>query len=350
MPLTSAELNGPAVPPGRRRQRRRRSFSYTVNDGNGGSDSQTVTLNITPVNDAPVNTVPSAQTMSEDGTLTFSSRQRQRHHHRRRRRRQQQRPGHAHRHQRRADPGRHGRPHGQRQRHGRRVTVTGSQANINTALNGLVFAPTGNFNGSANLTVTTNDQGNTGSGGALTDVDSVAITVNPVNDAPINTVPSAQTMSEDGTLTFSAANGNAIAVADVDAGSSQRPGHAGRQQRRADPRRHRRPDGQRQRHRHGDGHRQPGQYQRCPQRPGVRADRQLQRLGQPHGHHQRPGQHRLRRCPQRYRLRRHHGHPRQRRALRRRRQDRDRGRRLSATAPSDYPRRRMSTATHSPSP
>src|SRR4029450_378675 len=76
------------------------------------------------------------------------------------------------------------------------VTVTGSLANINTAINGLVFAPTGNFNGSANLTVTTNDQGNTGSGGAQTDVDTVAITVNAVNDAPVNTVPAAQTMSE----------------------------------------------------------------------------------------------------------------------------------------------------------
>src|SRR6185295_17216600 len=98
------------------------------------------------------------------------------------------------------------------------VTVTGSLANINTALNGLVFAPTGNFNGSANLTVTTSDQGNTGSGGAKTDLDTVAITVNAVNDAPINTVPAAQSMNEDGTLTFSAANGNAIAIADVDAG------------------------------------------------------------------------------------------------------------------------------------
>src|SRR5262249_36051543 len=70
------------------------------------------------------------------------------------------------------------------------------------------------------LTVTTNDQGNTGSGGALSDVDSVAITVNAANDAPVNTVPAAQAMSEDGTLTFSTANGNAISIADVDAGSS----------------------------------------------------------------------------------------------------------------------------------
>src|SRR6185295_2664883 len=79
------------------------------------------------------------------------------------------------------------------------VTVTGTLTNINTAINGLVFQPTGNFSGSANLTVTTNDQGNTGSDGALGDVDTVAITVNAVNDAPVNTVPVAQSMSEDGT-------------------------------------------------------------------------------------------------------------------------------------------------------
>src|SRR4030095_12711373 len=174
---------------------------------------------VNAVNDAPVNTVPAAQTMSEDGTLTFST----------------------------AngnaisiadvDAGSSrvqvtlAATNGVLTLAGTTgltvsgngtatVTVTGSLANINTALNGLVFAPTGNFNGSANLTVTTNDQGNTGSGGAQTDVDSIAITVNAVNDAPVNAVPGAQTMNEDGTLTFSTANGNAISIADVDAGSS----------------------------------------------------------------------------------------------------------------------------------
>src|SRR5262249_23326347 len=100
------------------------------------------------------------------------------------------------------------------------VTVTGSLANINTALNGLVVQPTANFNRPANLTVATNDQGHTGSGGPLTDVDAVAITVNAVNDAPFPSLPSSHLMNEDGTLTFSVANGNAISIADVDAGSS----------------------------------------------------------------------------------------------------------------------------------
>ena len=69
------------------------------------------------------------------------------------------------------------------------MTFTGTLANINTALNGLSFAPTANYNGAASLQIVTNDQGNTGSGGALTDTDTVNITVIAVNDAPVNSVP-----------------------------------------------------------------------------------------------------------------------------------------------------------------
>src|SRR5262249_33228991 len=76
------------------------------------------------------------------------------------------------------------------------------------------------YNGSANLTVTTNDQGNTGSGGPLTRSEERRIAENAGNDAPVNSVPAAQTMSEDGTLTFSIATGNAISISDGDAGSS----------------------------------------------------------------------------------------------------------------------------------
>src|SRR5678815_4005454 len=62
------------------------------------------------------------------------------------------------------------------------------------------------------------DRGNTGSGGAQSDTDTVNITVNAVNDAPTNTVPGSQTISEDATFTFGGAN--AISIADIDAGSS----------------------------------------------------------------------------------------------------------------------------------
>src|SRR5205085_3695555 len=65
------------------------------------------------------------------------------------------------------------------------VSFSGTSADINTALNGLSYAPTGNYNGSDTLTITTNDNGHTGSGGALQDQDTVAITINAVNDAPV---------------------------------------------------------------------------------------------------------------------------------------------------------------------
>ena len=86
------------------------------------------------------------------------------------------------------------------------MTFTGTVADINAALDGLTFAPTANFNGAATLQITTNDQGNTGAGGALTDTDTVAITVNAVNDAPVNTVPGAAGQStKTRTLVFSTA-------------------------------------------------------------------------------------------------------------------------------------------------
>src|SRR2546425_1283148 len=100
------------------------------------------------------------------------------------------------------------------------MTFTGTVANINTALNGLSFAPTANFNGAASLQLVTNDQGNSGAGGALSDTDNVAITVNAINDAPVNSVPAAQSTNEDTALVFSSGNSNQIAIGDVDAGSS----------------------------------------------------------------------------------------------------------------------------------
>src|SRR4030095_515470 len=47
-----------------------------------------------------------------------------------------------------------------------------------------------------------------------TDADSVAITFSAVSDAPVNTVPGAQTVNEDTALTFT--GGNTISVNDVD--------------------------------------------------------------------------------------------------------------------------------------
>ncbi len=97
------------------------------------------------------------------------------------------------------------------------LTLSGTVAQINAVLQGLIYRGSLNFNGNDTLTIVTNDNGNTGTGGAKSDTDTVAITVSPINDAPAIVVPSARTVQEDTTLTFSTANSNAITVSDVDA-------------------------------------------------------------------------------------------------------------------------------------
>jgi uncharacterized repeat protein (TIGR01451 family) len=64
------------------------------------------------------------------------------------------------------------------------MTFTGTAADIIAALDGLSFTPNANSTGGATLTLITNDQGNTGAGGPLSDTDTVDITVTPVNDPP----------------------------------------------------------------------------------------------------------------------------------------------------------------------
>ncbi|MBI2253712.1 MAG: cadherin-like domain-containing protein [Proteobacteria bacterium] len=67
------------------------------------------------------------------------------------------------------------------------LILVGSQANINAMLQTLMYTPPANFNGQVTLTMTTNDGGNNGSGGAKTDVDQITISVADVaepNQAP----------------------------------------------------------------------------------------------------------------------------------------------------------------------
>jgi hypothetical protein len=99
------------------------------------------------------------------------------------------------------------------------LVFTGTIANINAALATLTYTPDGNYRGSDTLSIETDDLGNSGTGGAKSDSDTVAITVNTVNDAPVNAVPGAQTATEDTAFVFSAANGNQIQINDVDVGS-----------------------------------------------------------------------------------------------------------------------------------
>jgi hypothetical protein len=82
------------------------------------------------------------------------------------------------------------------------VTIVGTVDQTNAALAGLTYRGTTDFSGADTLTVTTNDQGNTGPGGAQSDTYTVDITVTPVNDAPTIIGDLAATVAEGGTVTI----------------------------------------------------------------------------------------------------------------------------------------------------
>ncbi len=170
------------------------SFTFQVEDdggtANGGSNldgtPRTMTVNVTAVNDAPVNTIPETQntakntpvvfstdngnsisvsdidagansiqltltvtngtlTLNDVAGLTFSS----------------------------------GTGSGDVT-----MTLTGTIADINSALDGLTFNPDLNYSGSAALTIVSNDLGNTGLGGAQITTNVALIDVDFVNSAP----------------------------------------------------------------------------------------------------------------------------------------------------------------------
>ena len=168
------------------------SFTYRAHDGIQASGPATVQLTVTAVNDAPVNTAPASVTANEDGSHVFASGSLSVSD---------------------VDSGAAdvetsltvadasvtvgttgvtvtGNGSGD-------VTVTGPVAAVAAALDGATLTPAADFYGSTTLTVTTSDLGNTGSGGALTDTDAVAVTVNAVNDAPSFTKGADQTVNED---------------------------------------------------------------------------------------------------------------------------------------------------------
>ncbi|WP_346308847.1 tandem-95 repeat protein, partial [Limnohabitans sp.] len=194
-----------------------RTVSYVVSDGSSTSNTITASINITAVNDAPVNTVPLAQTTAEDTPLVITGLSVND-----------------------ADAGfanitvtlslTQGTGSLTVQTSGSNVTraeevsggqihvrLTGTVADINAVLaaaNGVTYTPSANFNGSTTLTVTSNDGGNTG-GSSLTDTETVGITVTAVNDAPVNLGMTAKSTNED---TSKAISG--LQISDVDAGSS----------------------------------------------------------------------------------------------------------------------------------
>ncbi len=158
------------------------SFTYKATDSAGAeSNTATVTINVTAVNDPPVNSVPTAQATDQNTTLVFSA----------------------------ANSNAISVSDVDAGADPLRVTLTvsngtltlggttnltftagdgtddvtmtfaGTAADLNAALNGLAFKPTAGFSGFTSLQITTNDQGSTGSGGARSDTDFVSIQVRP---------------------------------------------------------------------------------------------------------------------------------------------------------------------------
>ncbi len=169
------------------------SFQFQIYEDNAYNvTAYTITIDVTAVNDAPINSIPSTQTTDEDTPLIFSI-------------------------------------DNSNQISisdieaedavGNSITVTltatngtltlssttnltfdgtddagmefsGIVTDINTALEDMTFTPTSNYNGNASVDIVIND-------GALTDTDTINITVNPVNDIPSFTKGADQTVNED---------------------------------------------------------------------------------------------------------------------------------------------------------
>jgi autotransporter-associated beta strand protein len=82
------------------------------------------------------------------------------------------------------------------------LVFTGSIADINAALDGMTFTPEIDFSGAAGLTITTNDQGNLGTGGPLSATDTVAITVTNPTPVSANLQATPNPVAEGGTVTL----------------------------------------------------------------------------------------------------------------------------------------------------
>lgn len=65
------------------------------------------------------------------------------------------------------------------------VTADGTLTQLTTSLSTLTYTGVSNYNGGDSISIVLDDQGNTGTGGALTDSDTITVTVNAVNDKPI---------------------------------------------------------------------------------------------------------------------------------------------------------------------
>ncbi|MCA3176598.1 MAG: retention module-containing protein, partial [Burkholderiales bacterium] len=155
------------------------SFTYTISDGNGGTDTTTVSINVQSVNDAPQANTDSAS-IDEDNSLNsinvlandidvernflqVSS-----------------------------------------------ASVNSQQGTVSINPDGtLKFIPATNFNGTATISyVVTDSRGATATG-------SLNVNVNAVNDAPVNTTPSSINVTPGQTTVL-----NGLSISDADAGTN----------------------------------------------------------------------------------------------------------------------------------
>ncbi|HEY9850796.1 MAG TPA: choice-of-anchor Q domain-containing protein [Leptolyngbyaceae cyanobacterium] len=97
------------------------------------------------------------------------------------------------------------------------ITFTGNVSSINSAINKFTFTPARNFNGNTSIFVLAEIDSLVGL--AANKISStIPVTVTPVNDDPVNTVPGNQIINENETLIFK--GDKAISIADIDAGDN----------------------------------------------------------------------------------------------------------------------------------
>ena len=82
------------------------------------------------------------------------------------------------------------------------VTLTGTIDDLNAAVASITYSPELNFDENDTLTITLNDNGNFGSGGALESTETIGISVAPVDDDPTINSPTDETVDEDTNLVF----------------------------------------------------------------------------------------------------------------------------------------------------
>jgi hypothetical protein len=99
---------------------------------------------------------------------------------------------------------------------GQNLVFSGTLAAIDSSLDGMVYNPASDFFGAGAVSITVNDMGNTGMGGAKTATATIAISVSEVNLAPVITSPPTANVDENTSITFSSAGGDAIALTDSD--------------------------------------------------------------------------------------------------------------------------------------